>query len=216
VLFPLRLRCQHCDRTIAIDLPVDAADFKAPCPLCHDRNEGFFGLEFTIGFRLLERAHEEYKTRKDFSMTIIFAAMALEAELSRLYLKWTNIDMTLKDKDPADEEIEESFRAFRSIKEKLERVAKLMIPAGLVAFIRGDAEIMSTLKGWKQVRSPETFSKDVETALFWKRNRILHTGYGKFSDEEARNAFSLARLVLWTLVRMDLNRRKELERYLAI
>jgi hypothetical protein len=214
VKFPLNLDCQHCGKRISVDLPVDANDFQSPCPICGRSNSGFFGLEFTVGQRLMQRAFEEFDSRKDYSMTIIFAAMSVEAELSRYYFKWGEIDALTSNREPTNEELEESFRSFRLVREKIERVAQLMFNQGLAAFIKQDQEIADTIAGWKQIKSADSFAKDVEEALFWKRNRILHNAYGKYTEQDAKNAFSLAQLVLRVFVRMDLLRREDLEQYI--
>ena len=54
-----------------------------------------FALDFTVGYKILAKSEYELSARRDFSMSIVFAAMSFECELSRLFGKWTSIESNL-------------------------------------------------------------------------------------------------------------------------
>jgi hypothetical protein len=75
--------------------------------------------KWTLGWRILEKAKNEYLVSSDYSTSIVFSAMAFEAELARLYFKWRRIDTMRSGRVPADEEFDEEYRQLgRTIAER--------------------------------------------------------------------------------------------------
>ena len=59
--------------------------------------------KFTIGLRVLVKAQTEFHVAEDYSGAIVFAAMAVDAELARLYRKWRRIDALRQGTPPDDD-----------------------------------------------------------------------------------------------------------------
>jgi len=82
-------------------------------------NQGMFALEITVGYKILAKSEFELASRRDYSMSIVFAAMAFECELSRLFGKWTNIELGMSNL-PELKEVE--------IEERLRKMARIVLP----------------------------------------------------------------------------------------
>jgi hypothetical protein len=89
---PLPLQCTQCSAPETVRIHLDTDSFEWTCPKCGFEHPSFLAYELTIGWRLLLRSRYEINSEKDFAMGIVMAAMAFEAELSRLFVKWKMID----------------------------------------------------------------------------------------------------------------------------
>ncbi len=205
---PLRLPCQNCGATDPVDIHLDDDSPDWVCQCCGKENSGFFELEFTIGYKILARSEWEHNARKDYSMSIILSAMAFECELSRLFNKWTHISALTSEQDRVnDEEIETMLRKYASIRERIEAVGKLLDPRGLDDFVRSSARLRETIESGFPSLHIGSLAQDFQRTLFWPRNRILHTGYTGYTQEDSARCHSIARLALGILHDMDLARR---------
>jgi hypothetical protein len=95
--------------------------------------------EWTLGWRVLEKAKSEYLAAGDYSTSIIFAAMAVETELARMFFKWRKVDFITEmtaglrplGRPLSDEELDEEYRGLgRRIAERIDQVARLLDPQG--------------------------------------------------------------------------------------
>jgi len=165
-------------------------------------------LDWTKGWRILERSKEYYLDLADYSTSIIFSAMAFEAELARLYFKWRDIDvMRTETRRPSEEELEDEYRRLGStIADRIERVALLLDHRGIDEFARGSDLTDRIDEGYPSL-NVGSLSADFQSSLFWPRNRILHAGYTGYGPEDAVRAHNIASLGLALLKRMDLARR---------
>lgn len=205
---PLGFYCIECKRDNSV--PIDLADtsFDFTCVQCGYRNYGPFDLQFTLGDRLRRRAVHELRVNRDPSLSIVFSAMALDCEVSRLHHKWERIDALLSLTDVAQDVLDERLRRFPNIAAKIEGVAKLLHGAGIEDFVAGDAELCTALdNGFRTIRRG-SLATDFQQQLFWPRNRILHAGYSGYKDAEAVACLNSAVLGLWMFEKMDLGRRQ--------
>ncbi len=82
---PLALKCSNCGEPGSPKIHIDQTSFDWTCAKCGFVHPSLFGLDVTVGFLPLQRSRYELITEKDFSMSIVMAAMAFESELSRLF-----------------------------------------------------------------------------------------------------------------------------------
>ena len=162
---PLPVRCVECgkDNTPVIPLDVHSLDFT--CAHCGYDHHGPFDLRFTIGQRLLRRAAHELRVNVDPSMSIVFSAMALECEVSRLHHKWERIDGLLRMEEIPEDELNERLRRFQNIAAKIEGVAKLMHAPGLEDFIANNEELRDTISNGFQSIQLGSVVKDFQKQL---------------------------------------------------
>ena len=90
--FDLALPCQGCGVSEPVNVVLMASWWEWRCARCGHENAVLSSTEWTLGWRVLEKAKSEYLAAGDYSTSIIFAAMAVEAELARMYFKWRKID----------------------------------------------------------------------------------------------------------------------------
>jgi hypothetical protein len=207
----LELPCQWCKTRREVDVELSATWWEWTCPECQAPNSLLTSTEFTIGRRVLARATEEYLSRADYTMTIILSAMAFEAEMARLFVKWTYID-ALKDAlvtmtVPDDEAIEEGYRRLgRTVADKIEAVAKLMNPNGIDAFVAGH-ELGQRIGTEFPSLNVGSLAADLQRGLFWPRNRILHAGFTGYTKEDAIRCYNIALMGISILLALDQDRR---------
>ena len=93
---PARGKCE----SPPVDVALNATRVRWVCSGCQANNEiDYFGL--SMGSRILEKARYEYLVRQDYSMTIVFAATAMECEVAGLFFKRRAVQHTLYTPDPA-------------------------------------------------------------------------------------------------------------------
>lgn len=186
---------------------LDATSLDWTCENCGHEHLGFFGSEVTVGFLLLLRSRHELLVEGDYSMSILLAAMAFEAELSRLFRKWSEIAELRSNREPDERQIEEMLRGFRTIVEKIDEVAAMLYAGGIDKFVQASAEFSPIVRdGFPSLRFG-SLASDFQKALFWPRNRIIHGGYAKSTKEEAEKCHNVSWLGLRVFQSMDRAKR---------
>jgi hypothetical protein len=186
VLIPLPFKCQGCGASEIRKVHLDETSPSWTCKRCGTANLAVFGLELTVGYLLLARSYHELEVERDYSMSIILAAAALESELSRLFIKWSRIDSEMQNQDPRDDEIEDMLRQYRNVADKIDGVSRLLDQRGIDEFVRGDLEFQQIVETGFPSLKIGSLAKDIQKSLFWPRNRILHVGYANFDRESSR------------------------------
>jgi hypothetical protein len=90
--FELSLPCEGCGARDPVNVELMASWWEWRCERCGYENALLSATEWTLGWRVFEKAKSEYLAAGDYSTSIIFAAMAVEAELARMFFKWRKID----------------------------------------------------------------------------------------------------------------------------
>jgi hypothetical protein len=199
------LPCGNCRQSDYVFINLNDSSFEGNCP-CGEDLSGSLSNDITTGFQILYRSNYELLERKDWSLTIVFSATAMDSELSRLYFKWKKIGAA---SEISDETLEKALRSFRTVDSKFEEVAKLMSPKGLTGFIKSNAALKEIIEKGFPSLSIDALSKSFQTNLFWPRNRILHLGKAKYTQEDARRCFNFASLGLRILESLDNEKRDE-------
>lgn len=207
--FPLQLSCQQCGQSSSIEFHLDDDSPEWVCQ-CGQTNYLVFGLDFSVGYKILLRSEGEFRHRKDYSMSIVMSATALDCELSRVFFKWKQIAALRANREPDDEAIERMLRRFKSMGQKIEKVCRLLDEKGIDEFVRSSDDLRDTVaNGFPSLRIG-SLAKDFQEKVFWPRNAILHAGYTKYGEQEAARCHSFARLGLDILRQMDEAKRKTL------
>jgi hypothetical protein len=207
VKFQPALPCQQCGVREPINVPLNANSWEWTCPKCGHENSVLSAAGWTLGARILEKAVFEYLQNGDFSTSIIFSAMAVEAELARLFFKWREIDMLREARVPSDEELDEAYRRLGfSITERIEAVGRLLDDRGVDGFARA-SELGERIENDFPSLDLGSLAEGIQKTVFWPRNRILHAGFPEYELKDAKQAHNIARLTLELLKEMDLARR---------
>jgi hypothetical protein len=200
---PLPIPCSECGVFDPVDIHLNDDSPVWVCKNGH-RNQGLFPLDFTVGKRILVKSFYELVTRRDFSMSIVFAAMGLECELSYRFAKWTHIEVGLRgDRRLDDEEIEKMLRRFRTIADRLEATCRLLDTRGIDQYVDDTADLRDTIQNGFPSLTLGTLAQDFQQTVFWPRNRILHFGYAEYVQVDAERCYSIANLGIEILGRLD-------------
>lgn len=208
MIIPLSLNCSECGSKCAVEIQLKGKipPFKCKCGYV---NTGFLGNSVTVGVQIWFRAHHELWEKKDFALSIVLSAMALDCDLARLHHKWTSIQHLEKNRvDISDEDLDASLRKLNAIDQKIEHVSGLLFPGGMEAYIKSVPEIDAQIqKAFPSLRQPP-IAKAIQKSLFYPRNAILHLGKAARTHEEALRCSNVAMLGMHILNQMDNVRRK--------
>jgi hypothetical protein len=201
-----QLKCSGCGEPASIRIRLDETSFDWTCPKCNRVHPTFLG-SFTVGVLLLEKSWYELKVEKDFSMAIVFAAMAFESQLSYLFGKWRSID-TGEAGEEFRAQCEREMRDFKTIDRRIAEVSNLLVGQGMDEFVSALPDLRETITTRLTSLRLGSLPNDFQKHLFWQRNAILHWGDKKHSYEDAAQCWSLADFGLWILQRMDEARQR--------
>jgi hypothetical protein len=213
---PLSLKCHNCKEPFTHRVHLGMNSFDWTCPKCGFEHPSFLGLDVTVGVLLLEKSRYELLQEKDFPMAVVFAAMAFESELSRLFLKWKEIECHAAGSDLDREQCERELRDLKTINRKIDEVSQLLVNSSMDDFVSSKKHLRDQISsGFKSIRV-DTLVADFQKHLFWPRNKVLHWGDAKNSYEDAARSYSIANLGLIILREMDSDRRVKLDRTLGV
>lgn len=95
------------------------------------------------------------------------------------------------------------LRKFPKINDRIEIIAKLMHPEGLVDFVQNSREFSETINTGFPNLDINGLSRFFQEKLFWPRNRVLHFGYSNYNEEDARRCLNIANLGIELFNEMD-------------
>ncbi len=82
--------CDQCGREKIRWINLSDSEFDDTCE-CGQTVTTHFGYDFTIGYKILLRSYHEFAINKDFSLSIVFSATAVDCDLCRLHHKWQSL-----------------------------------------------------------------------------------------------------------------------------
>jgi hypothetical protein len=203
---PLRVTCASCQKPATHRVRLDQSSLDWTCSGCGNVHWGFFDLDFTIGFLLLERSKFELQEEKDYSMSIVLAAAGLDSEMTRMYCKWKRIE-DIKAQRVFDQEKHEQDLWPGGFIAKTYKVTKLLYPGGIETFVKSSIEFTKTITERFPSLHIGSLAEDFHKVVFKPRNAILHQGYVQFKEEDAARCCSIAGLGLDMLLAMDRAKR---------
>jgi|WetSurMetagenome_2_1015567.scaffolds.fasta_scaffold486180_1 hypothetical protein len=199
---PIKLKCTDCGVEYEVMVLPNDSHFDTKCE-CGTNLPGVL-IGYTIGYKILERSRYEYHHNSDYPLCIVFAATAMECQLSKLFFKWKRItSFNQRSVIISDPELEIMLRKYSNIADRIEEVSKLMYPSGFSSFIKTHPDLVDIIsKGYNRL-DLENLSEGFQRELFWPRNRILHLGDDKYDSQSATYCFHVAELGLTILDRLD-------------
>ena len=222
VKISLPLPCSNCGVRDPVSVQIDANWYEWDCPKCGASNQILSSLDWTKG-RSHQRARDPVPRAGRLLHVHRFFRDALEAELARLYFKWRGIDAGLaavRDgthppsagpiPKPSDEELEEELRRLGSIDEKIEAVSLLLDPRGIDKFAK-QSDLGDRIDNDYPSLNIGSLAKDIQRAVFWRRNRVVHAGYTDHDEGDARTAQNCANIGILLLKHMDVERRRSID-----
>jgi hypothetical protein len=157
-----------------------------------------YGVDFVPIQALLDRALKKLSLSQDFSMAIVISAIAIEAQVAQLFVKWRRIES--EGSSLQDDQLEDEFRALSRLRAQLDATANLLVNASFDDYV-----VASRKFGTLSV-------EEIDQKVARKRNRIVHFGMMDFGLEDAIKACECAVAVTQVLIAMDSDRNAELNR----
>ena len=179
-------KCPSCGNDNFINYSLNATEVKENCK-CGYKFSYSLGPEVTIGERILEKSKYEFLTNKDYSLSIVFSAMAFECELSNLYFTWRNMPNKI-----SDQELEEELRNLANIKNKIQKVSKLISSLEIEEFVKNNSKLLINIQNDYPSLDVNKLAESFQKQLFWPRNRILHLGYSNYNEQVAKKCFNIS------------------------
>ena len=203
---------EGCDERFRVETEMFNEVRQVKCPSGH---EVMFSppSDTRLGYRMMHKVEHELLDRKDYDMTILFAAMAVEWDIARLFSKWKKIDFRLgpsgtsKTEEELDQEYEDEYRELRTFVDRFKTTAKLMHAAGITDFLDKEKNKKTIDRGFPSLAGAG-LPKMVHAVLMMKRNEIVHRGKTGFTEEDAIRCHNVAGLTLAVLETMDLERQR--------
>ncbi len=185
------------------------------CPKC--KAAMWFVDDGIASNRIFARATSELQQQQDYTLAIILSAMAVEAELARVFIKWKEMELMGEPMRTDDEsKWEDQLRRWSSITEKFDGICTFLARQHFDAFLANRPELLETVcsrhPALRGNPSPKAFFQE---QLFWKRNRIIHFGAIDFSGADAYQCVELASTLFLIIREIDAVRVKRLEMVLA-
>lgn len=202
MIIPLQYHCKACNATEWVKIDQEAHYFRYTCDCGHEGHV-FLSADYNIETKILYKSQYELKENEDYPLSIVLSATAFECALSRLYFKWTDIDMLKQAEEISNPEIEQMLRRFRTVDSKIENVAKLMNPEGLADFIETKSDFAEIINTGFPSLDIDTLSRSFQEKLFWPRNRILHLGDSNYNELDAIRCLNISSLGMTLFKEMD-------------
>ncbi len=204
---PFPVTCINCGKKTNYFVHSLDFSFDFNCECGEQRN---FDIQsnITLSKKMLLRSLYEMETNDDFSLSIIFSAMAFEYEIARKYRKWRRIEELNKRNLISHEELEEELRKLFNLKNKIRKISLLMDQKGIDNFVTSSKDIVKTIKKDYPFLDYKKLSKSIEQHLFWPRNRLVHFGTTKYLKNDALQCFRVSNLGIRILYLMDKAKKK--------
>lgn len=202
---PMKLSCGKCGDTAKVRIHLDTTSFDWMCDNCGMKHPSFFGTDVTMGYKILERSRTEYFER-DYSMSIVLAAMAFECELSRLFGIWRKIDAEMAGGVFNQDACERELRELGSIDRRIDAVSHLLVSKTMDEYVQPIEEFHEPIEQRFPSLHVGSLPRDFQEALFWPRNSVLHWGDTSRTEQDAARCFSIAQMGLSILTSMNRER----------
>lgn len=199
---PFQLKCQSCGAPRTQRVPLNSPTLDFTCEKCGNTSYGFFGLDVTVGVLIMVRSRYELEIEKDYDMTIVLAAAALDCELSGLYCKWKKIKALGAGDTFRPTDREKDLRNMGNIAEKITMISGMLYDGGIEKFVADSVPWRETLKQFPSLHAG-SLATDFQQTVFWPRNKVLHRGEADHTRDDAAKGCSVAELGILILKDMD-------------
>jgi hypothetical protein len=158
------------------------------------------------GMAIRRRACCEFD-EKDWTLTIVLGAMAVESHLVFLFMKWKRAHLILKRNATVsdDEGWETEWRDVFSIAARFDKLSNFLTGQSFDSFLASRPDLLAHAQYVTAPSEPKDF---FVKELFYRRNHILHSGNINSTGAEAELCLKLS-LTLWAILdAMDYHQRK--------
>jgi len=196
---PIDLVCDDCrkQQIVYTKLNDTSSDL-----ICECGNDLSFTFDFTMttGIKLLLRCDFEIREKKDYPLSIVFAAASMDCELSRLFFKHRKVEGLQRIDDKT---LEDELRKLGPMDKKIRKVTDLFYQGGITEFVKNNTEVKTHIEEQFPCLDIKNLPKSFQEKLFWPRNKILHSGKTNHDKDDAIKCFEIAQVGIYILREMD-------------
>lgn len=196
----------HCGKQIPLEISGSRLPDYAKCPDCGASIYLIEPLGNIVTMLLMERAKQEL-VHNDTTVSILLSAVAVEAEMAYLFLKWKAIDSRKPPSGQTQEDRnhwENEWANMRSIGRRLDELSRHLTSKPFDEFTCLNKKLLKPgLTGYNPAASIKDY---LQEHFFDKRNDIAHYGKIDFQEEDGQRSMSLATALLKLLHAMDVTR----------
>jgi hypothetical protein len=219
--FSVPVVCPSCNSEFAALGVAEERIPAAECPNCANVIHITDPLSLSIvAERLLYRSQNELDAG-DYTFSIVSSAIAIEAALTQVFMKWKCIDyVRANGKQPTDkikQTWEDEYRneTRGSFKASAKFVSRFLCDKTFDQFVNGllaRVKPAATIKAGFPSNKSHLRSNHIYEELFVRRNRIMHRGQVDYRKADASVALEAARTAFTILKAMDKDRYEATER----
>ena len=202
---PITVPCA-CGKQIPLEISGSQLPEYAKCPFCGAMIYLISPVGNIVTMLLMERAKQEL-AHNDFTVSTLLSAVAVEAEMAYLFLKWKAIGSgTLPAEQTTEDrkQWEDEWANMRSIGKRLDELSWLLTSKPFDQFACANKELLKpALTDYNPAASIKDF---LQEQFFDKRNDIAHYGKIDFQEADGKQSLSLATALLNLLHAMDMKR----------
>lgn len=209
---PLVAICQKCtENEITITMNLQDQNFTYLCSKCGYEGEVVLGRGYTVGTKILYKSHHEYSENKDYTMSILLSAIALESDISNLFFKWRELQ-ELSSNDNTSHNIDNDtfdteYRRLGTISNKIKFVSELMYPNGLDEYVKNSPELAADIEDNYQMLDKDNITNSIKENLYRPRNEIVHNGRSDFNESTAKECFYISDMGIYIFGELDKYKR---------
>jgi hypothetical protein len=147
----------------------------------------------------------------DYTLSTLLAAVSVECEVGRLYVKWRSIEAGLPCEvtDADREKFEDELRRCFKIVDTFDMVSQYLTTLKFDEFVRSDTSLNAfVVTAHPEATTEGSLRKFFEGQLFWKRNAIAHAGKIDSTRPEAEQGFNIANTLFKILAAMDATKQR--------
>jgi hypothetical protein len=209
--------CQQCGQPSTHESSGTQELKDAQCPKCSVPFWFIKPLGDFVGMTIFNRAWQELQ-KQDFTLVIVLSAMAVECNLAYLFSKWKEIEM-MDTKMPVPQADKDAWIAewngIFEIKKRLNKLSTFLTGKDFDAFLSANTRLMTSFSAAFAASGCTSPRQFFVQELFYRRNRIVHSGAIDFQQSDADTCFTLAAKLFEILKEMDAQRLKVLDKKLA-
>src|SRR5450631_1067502 len=136
-----------CGETFSVHVTGTQLPKSTQCPRCESTIGLVEPLGNVVGMAILGRAEMELKNG-DWTLAIVFAAMAVECELAYQFMKWNRIDLGLV-RNPSDVDYEGWEKQWRddvrTFAARFDKVSTLLTGQSFDSFLSQNSQLLKTV-----------------------------------------------------------------------
>lgn len=204
---PIKYPCNNCGESYWFWVNINDTFFEYPCECNHLRKGSLPG---SMSCKIWLRSMYELYESKDYSLSIIFSALAVECETRQLRKKFNLREQvargditTFDDLDRAVESLDSIFSRHENVLCKLQKAGSVWHSSGFDDFVENHDSLLTLVKEEFSEIDLSNISEELCKKIFYPRNDVVHGAKFDFDEERAEEVYRYAMLALYVMSELE-------------